>query len=227
MVRLRLWIPSEVAAIEHVESASRHVVGRGGAQFAHGVSPEAEAVGSMDESVEDGIGNRRVGDDAVPAIQWQLARDEGGGAVCAIIEQIKEGAPLGVGEGIESPVVEDEELHLGEAVHEAGIRAIAEGQGKFGKQAGDPEVTDGVALPTGGVAERTGEERLADAGWAGEKYVLVAPNPVGRAQGEEDAPVEPSRCSEVDVLRRGLDSEMRRLEETVLRTHRSTCPTRL
>ncbi len=49
----------------------------------HGLSIEIDAIGVMDEAIEDGVGQCGVADELVPVIDGELAGDESGGRVCS------------------------------------------------------------------------------------------------------------------------------------------------
>ena len=75
----------------------------------------------MDEAVEDGVGQCGVANELVPVIDGELAGDEGGGAANAIVDHLKQVAPLLGGHGRDAPVVEDQQIDLGECLEQAGI----------------------------------------------------------------------------------------------------------
>ena len=65
-------------------------------------------MGVVDESVEDGIGERGVGHGLVPLFNRELAGHDGGSRGVAVVEDFKQ-MPLRVGgERMEAPVVEYE-----------------------------------------------------------------------------------------------------------------------
>ena len=51
-------------------------------------------MGRVDEAVEDGVGDGRVGDHIVPAVDWQLAGDDGAGAAVAVVDDLQDVAAL-------------------------------------------------------------------------------------------------------------------------------------
>ncbi|MBB5049969.1 hypothetical protein HNR60_004754 [Rhodopseudomonas rhenobacensis] len=65
-----------------------------GVLFSHAFSAELEAVGIVNEAVQDGVAQCWVADDGVPLIDWDLADDDGGGATVAIIEDLEKVALL-------------------------------------------------------------------------------------------------------------------------------------
>ena len=64
----------------------------------------------MDEPIEDGVGDGRVGDDLVPIFDRHLAGDDGRSALVAIVDDFEEIAPLLASKRSEAPVVEDEQI---------------------------------------------------------------------------------------------------------------------
>jgi hypothetical protein len=71
---------------------------------------ECEAVGVVDEAIEDGVGDGGVGDDLVPVLDRYLAGDDGRSALVAIVDDFEEIATLLAGERGEAPIVEDEQV---------------------------------------------------------------------------------------------------------------------
>ena len=78
--------------------------------LSHAVSIECEAVSVVDEPVEDGVSDSRIGDDVVPIFDRHLAGDDGRSTLVAIIDDFEEIAPLLAGERRETPIVKDEQI---------------------------------------------------------------------------------------------------------------------
>src|ERR1035438_7406955 len=77
---------------------------------AHALAGEVEAVGVVNEAVEDGVGEGRIADDVAPLIDRDLAGDEGGAPSVAVLEDLEQVDALRLGEDLQSPVVEDEQM---------------------------------------------------------------------------------------------------------------------
>jgi hypothetical protein len=71
----------------------------------------------MDQAVEDGVG---VGDQGVPLIDRELAGDDGGAAVVAILEDLQQVVAGGGVERLEAPVVEDKQIDAAEGAQQTG-----------------------------------------------------------------------------------------------------------
>lgn len=67
-------------------------------------------MGVLDEPVEDGVGDGRVGDDAVPKLERQLAGDDGGAKHRPVVDHLEKVAAFSRGEGREAPIVEDDKV---------------------------------------------------------------------------------------------------------------------
>jgi hypothetical protein len=79
--------------------------GRRRSLFSHAVAGKFDAVGIVDEAVEDGIGNGRIADHVVPVIDGNLAGDDRRSLLVSILDDFQEIAALLVGELLRPPVV--------------------------------------------------------------------------------------------------------------------------
>jgi len=123
-------------------------------------------VGVVHQPVEDGIAKRGVPDAGVPVVDRQLTGDQRGAAPDPILDQFKEVAPFAVAEWGQAPVVEDEQIDLGQGLHQLPVGAVgARVHELLAEEAREAHIAHGVALPTRHVPERTREPRLAGAGW--------------------------------------------------------------
>lgn len=68
----------------------------------------------MNEPVEDRVGERRVLQPGVPVFQWQLAGNDRGARANAIVEHFEQIVSGTLIEVLQAPVVEQEDVHLGE-----------------------------------------------------------------------------------------------------------------
>ena len=60
------------------------ILGVFGARLSHALAGEFDAMGVMNEAVEDGVGIGWITDDIVPAVDGKLACDDGGAAAIAL-----------------------------------------------------------------------------------------------------------------------------------------------
>src|SRR5438128_482786 len=100
-------------------------------------------MGVVDDAVEDGVSDGRLADDVVPSIYGYLAGDECCAAAVAFLDDLQQIAALVGSERFEPPVVEDEQPHLAEALHQPAIAAVAAGEREVGEQPGHALIKDG------------------------------------------------------------------------------------
>src|SRR5579863_721008 len=97
---------------------------RFGLELAHAVACESDPVGAVDDAIEDGVGERRLADEVVPIVDWQLTGDDDRAGLIAgliaILDDLQEIAALLGIELFRSPVVEDQEIDAGECAQELG-----------------------------------------------------------------------------------------------------------
>ena len=104
---------------------------------AQAVAGKIDAMGVVDEAVENGVGIGWVADDLVPFVDRDLAGQDGRAAAIAFFEDLVEiAAGTGV-ERFEAPIVEDQELGAIEAAHDAGMTSVTARQGEIGEELGD------------------------------------------------------------------------------------------
>ncbi len=89
-------------------------------------------MGVVDDAVEDGIGQGRVADQVVPAIDGNLAGDQRRAAAVAVLDDLQEVVALLRTERFEPPVIEDQQLHSAERPHQPGVATIAACQCEIG-----------------------------------------------------------------------------------------------
>lgn len=87
-------------------------------ELAHRAALERDAMTVVHESVEDGVGERRLVDVCVPLIDGKLAGDERGLLVVAILEDLKQVSLGLIGERRESEVVDVQQIDFGELLQE-------------------------------------------------------------------------------------------------------------
>lgn len=93
-------------------------------------------MGVVDQAVEDGVGQGWVAQGVMPVGDGQLAGDHGGAGLIALVEDFEQVAAAFIVERRQAPVVEDEDLDLGQGRHPFKIAAIGAGEGEFLEQAG-------------------------------------------------------------------------------------------
>jgi hypothetical protein len=89
------------------------------------MTAEIDAVGIVDDAIEDGIGVGGIADEFMPFVDGNLAGDDGGSSAISFFEYLKE-IVTGRGiEGLQAPIVEYQQLDTAERSQDAGIATIA------------------------------------------------------------------------------------------------------
>jgi hypothetical protein len=112
--------------------------GLAGARATQAVAGEVDAVGIVDDAIENSVGVGRIADEIVPFVDRDLAGDDGRSPAVALFENLEEVVARGGVERCEPPVVEDEQLHATEGAQDMGIAAIAAREREIGKQVARP-----------------------------------------------------------------------------------------
>ena len=127
-----------------------------GDSLSHGGPVEVDPVRVVDDTVEDGVGECRFADDVVPFVDGQLAGDQDGGVLVSVLDDFHEVGSLIGAEAVGSPIVEDEEIGLGESTEQAGVASVGAPCFELGEHPGNALVENGEVVAAGLLAERTG-----------------------------------------------------------------------
>src|SRR6266446_3046596 len=143
-------------------------VGSSGSDFrrlllAQAVALELEAMGVVNDPVEDGVGEGRLADQLMPAVDRDLAGDQGGAAAVAVFDDFQHVVALLGPERLKAPIIEDEELDAAERPHQTRVSPVAAGEREIAEHPGRPLIEHRAVVATGLVAERTGQPAFADA----------------------------------------------------------------
>ena len=101
-----------------------------------------------------------VADDGVPVGHGQLTGNEHRGAFGAVLYDLVEVAPLGVAQRREHPVVDGEQVALGQAGEQPRVGAVPAADGQLVQQTRHADVTGGEAAATRPFDEGAGEKSL-------------------------------------------------------------------
>ena len=128
---------------------------------------------AMDDAVENGIGKRGITQVFVPAIDRQLAGDDGRAVAVSVIQDLEQILALQIFESDEAPIIEDQDVDAREACEDGRVRAVAVCQHEFGKEARNTPIDHAVPVPAGLVTQRARHKGLADTGRAGDEDVVM------------------------------------------------------
>src|SRR5260370_6611236 len=96
---------------------------------------EVDAMGAMDDAVENGVGQRWIANDFMPAIDRDLAGDQQGSPVVAIIDDLEQIAALLGIERFRCTIVDDQQAGALERAPQARQPALGARRAKIGEQA--------------------------------------------------------------------------------------------
>lgn len=89
-----------------------------------GRTGDSDLVGSVEDAIADGVGDRRVGEEVVPSLVFQLTRDDRGAEAVAIFEDLEEIAARILGQRSDREVVENKNVDLRDAREQTRMRAV-------------------------------------------------------------------------------------------------------
>src|SRR4051794_38179346 len=115
---------------------------------------EIDAMGTMDDAVENGVGQGGIANHLVPAIDRDLAGDQQRSPVVAIVDDLEQIAALLGVERFRPPIVNDQQAGAFKRSQEPGQPAFAARLGEIGEQARGALIEHREALAAGLVAER-------------------------------------------------------------------------
>src|ERR1700736_5159425 len=101
---------------------------------AHAFAGEFDAVGIVNETVQDGVGIGRIADYFVPSVYWKLGGNHRGAASVAFLEDFQEIVPGGGVERLQAPIVEDQKVGAAEVAQKPGMAPVAARQRKLLEQ---------------------------------------------------------------------------------------------
>src|SRR2546427_3074910 len=92
-------------------------------------------MGVVEQAVADRVGEGRLAEVVVPLGGRELACDDRGASAVAILEELKEVAALGILDGGQPPVIDDEDVEASQLGEQADVGAVGAGQGEFMEEA--------------------------------------------------------------------------------------------
>ena len=149
------------ASISIIQSSGRH--GQGRIDLAPRLAFESQPVGIVNQAIQDGVCDGRIGEAGVPLGDGHLGGHQGRGSAVAIIQDFEQVLRLGTGQRISEPVIEDQELDTGEGVQELGIGAVGVREGGLVQETGGALVADVEVVAACRVGQRASQEGLSAA----------------------------------------------------------------
>jgi hypothetical protein len=158
----------------------------------------------VDQAIQDGIGQGGISDLGVPFIHRELSGHESGTKAVAIFEKFEKVSALFVSQRGYSPVVQGDQIGFRQGSQELGITPIAFSDLEVLEEAGEAEITNRVALSTGFVGQRTGQEGFTTSRGSGDEYIVVLSDPVAGTQLGDQGFIQAAGMAEVDILQNRL-----------------------
>ncbi len=184
--------------------------------LAHGFATELDSLGVVDQAIENGVGEGRVLELAVPEFDRELTGDEYAAALLPVFEQFEQQRLVVGRHRHEAEVVEDDEVdtpHRLEPLADATLRLQRR---EFFSETRQAQVAHGLFLIDYGLGQRASEVTLADAGGADQQDVLMLLEPVEADELLPAALAETARRAQVDIGRMGTLPEPSELESSCL-----------
>ena len=95
--------------------------------LAQTVAAELQAMGIVNDAVEDRVGQGGISDQGMPAVHRDLAGDQGGAAAVAVFDDFEHVAALLGAERFEAPIIEDEKICAAEMTQQTRMPLTANG----------------------------------------------------------------------------------------------------
>jgi len=108
--------------LSHYKSSGRH--GNSRAELSLRISRHFRAVGIVNDAIEDSVPDRWVGEAGKPIGNRDLGGHQSGDPSKTVIEDFEEVLSVGGRDRVAQPVVQNEQVQLGQTCQEGGIRAI-------------------------------------------------------------------------------------------------------
>jgi len=152
---------------------------------------EFDAMGVMDEAVQNGVGVSWVADDLVPGGQRELGCDDRRPAAIPLLEDFEEVVTRAGVEGFKAEVVEDEEIGAAEGFDEARMAPVAPGERHVLAELWPAMIEDGSIVAAGFLADGASQPAFADAGWADQGQIVVGVDAVALGELLEQGAITP------------------------------------
>ena len=135
--------------------------------FPKALAGQFDAVGVVDEPIEDGVGDGGVADDFIPLADRHLAGDDDRAHLVAVIDDFQQIAALLGVQRLRPPIVQDEQVHLRDLAQHSGVAAIGPCQSEGREQPRHAVIGGREVLPARFLTEGAGKPAFAYAAGTG------------------------------------------------------------
>ena len=126
--------------------------------FAHRSRLEFDAVGVVNKAVQDTVGDGGITDLIVQLSDRHLAGENRRACLVAVIADFQKVAALTVGQWSHGPIIDQEDIDVGNAVQKLAEAAVGAGNGQITKQTGSADVKRGESIADRLLSQSTGDE---------------------------------------------------------------------
>src|SRR5665213_3123531 len=168
----------------------------------------------VDEPVQDGVGDRGIGDHLVPVLNGELAGHDGTAATMSIVDDLQEVSALIQRQVGETPVIEDQQLDARDGLEQACMPAVTACECQGIEQPWQAMIKNRAIVAARRVCQRASDPTFTDAGRTNDDQVLMLIDPVSGSELGEQRLVEPARRLHIDVLDDGVLSKAGELQST-------------
>ena len=166
----------------------------------HRITAHVNAMGVLDQTVEDAIGQRRISDLLVPARYRPLRSQDRGTHLIAVFTDLPEVATFGLGQRSHSPVVDYQDIDAAESREQVAQAAIRARYRHIAEQRLGASIERQVTIAACLLRQSASDETLPDTSWPKDENVFVRANPGGLLrQRADDALIESAGCAIVDL----------------------------
>ena len=123
---------------------------------AHAFAGEFDAVGVVNETVQDGVGIGRIADYLVPSVYRKLGGNHRGVVSVAFLEDFQKIVPGGGVERLQALIIENEQIGAAQIAQKTRMASVATRQGEGLEEPGHALIEDRMVVATRLVAERRG-----------------------------------------------------------------------
>jgi hypothetical protein len=140
----------------------------------------------------------------MPFVHGDLTGDYGRATAVSLFEDLEKVMAGARVEGLQPPIVEDQNVDPSKGAQEAWMSSVAARQRKIGEQFWDALVEDRAIIPASLVAEGGSQPALSDSGWAADGQVVVRIDPLTLGELLEQGAIKTARAAIIDVFDRSL-----------------------
>ncbi len=107
----------------------------------------------MNQSVENGVGQRRLAQRLVPVLDLELAGDDGGAELAAVLDDLEQVGSLRWGQRRQGEIVYEQDIDPGPGGQQFGEAAVSAGYGELAEEPGAAPVQGGAAVADSGLSQ--------------------------------------------------------------------------